>query len=585
MQRLVDKIVNEFQQNCDYIEVNALDGNGDSFQVFQGGITKLNSFHFANILRHPGCFYFFSVTSIPVVQSPELEDAVMQRDICWLTDPAPPITSARSHNSISVSWPFVSLCGITPPSAIDSVQYILEIAEGVEYKRGYFTKFISDVCAVDYTTVCGGPNIDSTTVNGLRPARWYHLRLSVEYLGQRFMSDTHSIHTEKWSPTAPSIPRIQILPVRSSFDLTNDRPVRLDMLISWYAASHNGAKILSYQLQVQRFDKDGNVIQSVEAVMRKEKKTAARIGTQRFEKPDRDRKSNQWTQSPGRNALQIHNSLVHGDRSPSRSRSRRLASESSELPLLGVSDPTVVHSGADDDFGGTQERRYKWEIIFDNILTSVKCSSPGPDQAEWHLRVRARNSEGWSDFGPILKINSMTHPSLFQWPPPNNAKGTDYYDELGAQSYLQGNEAEIYKQDMLQQRQQQQVQHQQLQQQQAQGINTPPRMHGSLPQSSDINTRTGSQQQGSSSMKGKFTSSNSFVDNIDMNIVHLVEEKGAYQSPIAGGAAKAKSPKSPKLHVLHFKQGNQWEAPRNTNPDTSGVNAPISYSSSILPKV
>ncbi len=28
MQRLVDKIVNEFQQNSDYIEIGALDGNG-----------------------------------------------------------------------------------------------------------------------------------------------------------------------------------------------------------------------------------------------------------------------------------------------------------------------------------------------------------------------------------------------------------------------------------------------------------------------------------------------------------------------------------------------------------------------------
>jgi len=28
MQRLVDKIVNEFQQNSDYVEIGALDGNG-----------------------------------------------------------------------------------------------------------------------------------------------------------------------------------------------------------------------------------------------------------------------------------------------------------------------------------------------------------------------------------------------------------------------------------------------------------------------------------------------------------------------------------------------------------------------------
>lgn len=32
MQRLVDKIVNEFQQNSDYIEIGALDGNGGSVE-------------------------------------------------------------------------------------------------------------------------------------------------------------------------------------------------------------------------------------------------------------------------------------------------------------------------------------------------------------------------------------------------------------------------------------------------------------------------------------------------------------------------------------------------------------------------
>lgn len=113
MQRLVDKIVNEFQQNCETIEVSALDGNGgnllvhqlplailfidlsifiafflsiiDSFQVYQGPIRSLSTFQFSNVLRHPGCFYFFSASAIPTVASPDLEDSVVQRDICWLT--------------------------------------------------------------------------------------------------------------------------------------------------------------------------------------------------------------------------------------------------------------------------------------------------------------------------------------------------------------------------------------------------------------------------------------------------------------------------------------------------------------------
>jgi hypothetical protein len=53
--------------------------------VFQGPIRSLASFHFATVLRHPGCFYFFSASAIPSVNSPDLEDSVVQRDICWLT--------------------------------------------------------------------------------------------------------------------------------------------------------------------------------------------------------------------------------------------------------------------------------------------------------------------------------------------------------------------------------------------------------------------------------------------------------------------------------------------------------------------
>lgn len=57
----------------------------DSFQVYQGQIRTLAPFHFANVLRHPSCFYFFSVSALPNVASPDLEDSVVQRDICWLT--------------------------------------------------------------------------------------------------------------------------------------------------------------------------------------------------------------------------------------------------------------------------------------------------------------------------------------------------------------------------------------------------------------------------------------------------------------------------------------------------------------------
>jgi hypothetical protein len=53
--------------------------------VYHGPVRNLSAFNFSNVLRHPSCFYFFSASAIPTAASPDLEDAVMQRDICWLT--------------------------------------------------------------------------------------------------------------------------------------------------------------------------------------------------------------------------------------------------------------------------------------------------------------------------------------------------------------------------------------------------------------------------------------------------------------------------------------------------------------------
>lgn len=351
---------------------------------------------------------------------------------------------ARSHNTVNVTWPFVSFCGILPPASIDSVQYILEIAEGVDYKPGYFTRFISDVCAVDYKVVCAGINLNSTTINGLLPARWYHLRLSVEYLGQRYQSESQSIHTSTWVPSAPGMPRVNVVPIRSSFDLQNDIPVRLELMITWNPASSNGCSISAYQCQIQRFDENGQVIQSLEALYKKEQRAHGKV---RYESPERDPKANQWTQSPGRSSLQIHNSIVLGERSPTRGRSRGKPGS----PASGRRDhspdrlPQVsADSLAQSSSITTSGRRFKWEILYENILASVKVDSPSADQAEWHIRVRARNSEGWSDFSPIFKMNGLTHPSLFSRPPPMYAYGTAYYSEHASTQYLDGTEGEEF---------------------------------------------------------------------------------------------------------------------------------------------
>ena len=60
MQRLVDKIVNEFQQNNDYIEIGALDGNGgDNLQLVQFQIVDDLNHYYLPVIIHR----FFSSVS------------------------------------------------------------------------------------------------------------------------------------------------------------------------------------------------------------------------------------------------------------------------------------------------------------------------------------------------------------------------------------------------------------------------------------------------------------------------------------------------------------------------------------------
>ena len=474
-------------------------------------------------------------------------------------DPAPPEVSARSHNTVSVAWPFVCFCGINPPAQIDSVQYILELSEGVDYKPGYFTRFISDVCAVDYRPVCSGTNINSTTVSGLLPAKWYHLRLSIEYLGQRFQSESQSIHTSTWVPAPTAVPRVHILPVRSSFDLRSEAPVRLEMQVSWNPSSPNGCKVLKYQCQVQRFDANGQVIEGVESIVKKEKKSKRKVP---LTTPDVDPVANQWTQSPGRSALQIHNSLVLADRSPTRSRSRRGDKPGSpttrdsrdfspnRLPQL--SDGSMLHSSA--SLTSTQGRRFKWEILFENILTNVRTASPTAEEAEWHLRVRAKNAEGWSDFSPVLKINKLSHPSLFVSPPPQFCYGTQYYSEHASSQYLDGTERSEF-------------------------LASTPKAHVPAP---DLLSDS---QYGSSVKNDLFLSHHahhsikrapesekapSRAVAVNRNKSERTERRlePLLISPHGGGSVGSfgdNQPAPQRMHVLNFKEGNNWDAPSGSS--------------------
>lgn len=59
----------------------------DNFQVYQGHVNDISSHNFSHVLRDPGCFYFFQVTSVSdlISSSPTPESTIIRRDLCWLT--------------------------------------------------------------------------------------------------------------------------------------------------------------------------------------------------------------------------------------------------------------------------------------------------------------------------------------------------------------------------------------------------------------------------------------------------------------------------------------------------------------------
>lgn len=397
----------------------------DTFHVYRGKLQDLSALYFSNILRFPSCFYFFSICSgqsIPELNADEL--MVVRRDICWLTDPLPPQAAVKPDSSIFFSWPTVNFCGVSPTIVKGSIQYTLEIAEGIDFRPGYFSSFMSDAAAIDYNVMFTSSTMNCILINGLKPAKWYHARLIIDYLGVKVVSETQSVHTSKAKPGPPSIPRIGIIPIRNSFDIRSDVPARLDLLISWHEGSPNGSNVSKYQLQIQRFNSNGDVIQSAEELRSREAKILKKLKEVEYELPVKATKSNQWIASSGRSLQQLHNSIAIAERSPERCRSPDFLERKSRNFSSRQSYSDTLGGGDDGD------RRFKWEILSEGAICSTKKHSPGSDEAEWHLRVRALNGEGWSAFSEVLLINAITHPSLFVIPPPAVAKGSSYYNSI-----------------------------------------------------------------------------------------------------------------------------------------------------------
>ncbi len=320
------------------------------------------------------------------------------------------------------------------------------------------SKYITDamIAPSSYQTIVRlGATETNFTIPNLKAATWYHIRLSIEYLGVRVTSEALNVPTGRSVPAAPTTPRVTLVPVRNSFDLKSIIPARYEFLITWNAVIVNGSPVDRYQVQLQRLDACRQPInddppvttmhrpsttqnassESNEANLRgkhlfslmNESKAVA-ILTQ-----PSNRKSNQWVSSPGRSETQIRNSLqsrrrptaldqLQTNRSPQKKKS------SSPSPSRNPDSQLLENSVSPI-----------WRIIYDNLTRNVRLSSPKPTDAIWMIRVRAHNREGWSPFSPILELSWKTHPAHFTCRPISMSNSSQLENHLSVSVTINNN--------------------------------------------------------------------------------------------------------------------------------------------------
>lgn len=420
LQRLVDKIVEEFSAQNYSIKVVVLDGNGDDFVVFEGISMDFSVKYLVNVLREPSCFYFFTIsTATPKLYDQSGDYYLKKKEICWLTDPPAPTIKIITHNFFNIHCAPVQFCGVERPISTEAITYTLEIAEGVPWKTGFTSQYMNDFTASNYRQIYRGNVVSTVQVNDLKSSNWYHIRLVIEYLGIVVISETRTVHTINGKPSPPSIPRIYVVPVPSSFDLQNPVPARLDVMITWGPSPSNGSKVNTYQVQIKRLDINGNV----EAAGRARNPIAAPSSGQEYiTKLTKENKSyNQWIGSKGRsldtNRFEL---FLKNVPKPAQQKFLPMISQNGTYPqpspnknnnsLLSASyGYNSMESAVTNDKPPSE-----WTIIYNNLNRKVKIDAPdNSTEAEWSVRVRSKNSEGWSEFSPVLVVNGLTHPSLF----------------------------------------------------------------------------------------------------------------------------------------------------------------------------
>jgi hypothetical protein len=368
------------------VEVHVQDGSGDPYEVFVGPVQALTAGHFDGVFRESGCFYNLTVIGIHenLVQAVDIHPSnIMRSEFLWLTAPAPPKLTLEDSTRVEICWEGLKFCGTAGPRGQSSsgVEYILEVAEGCEWKGGKSAHFVTDLTVETYRQLWRGRVPKPVGVFDLQPGMRYYARVAVEYLGNRHVSEALCFHTSACPPTAPLIPRAYISPPTNQIDPSADYPPNI--LLKWSNVKPNGSEVMHFQVQMQQVLLSAAAPQS-EAFS---PLLAKRLNHVKTEK--KILRGGKWVSLP----------------SPKAAVAAAAAAAEPRSAAPYFQDQTLIIT--------------RWTDIFCHLDKKVKLCPPPPGVIEWRFRVRARNALGWSNFSPELCLHNRSHPTLFsaEYPP------------------------------------------------------------------------------------------------------------------------------------------------------------------------
>lgn len=290
--------------------------------------------------------------------------------------------------------------------------YSIEIAEGRQWQNGISSRYVTDIYVSDegFKPVCRGIDTYAAEISDLKANTCYHVRLHIEYHGNRVWSNSIPVPTLQGVPAIPSRPRVEITNRKCSYDPAGKEP---RLYVTWTPPNENGSPITKYQVQVRE-------VLSVNKSQQNEPQHFLSIagGSQSgiFESVD-DINDDMLASS-------IAGEYDISAPPPGRVEPEELDEIDKQI-LSHVSRPKH-HDHRTEFFNvhtmqaivpkmqsGKETEVKAWETVYSNLRNEAIVMGPSPLALEFHIRVRAQNAVGWSDFGLELKLHARTHPSLF----------------------------------------------------------------------------------------------------------------------------------------------------------------------------